>query len=99
MNKKKYDLAVKIGSYTDREGKEKGKYLNIGVIIEKEDGGRFMIMNRTFNPAGVPNPENKDTFIVSMFSADRDSEPENDTPPQRAQNEPDNPFDDSEIPF
>ena len=56
--KKIKDLAVKVG--------EKN-WVNIGCIMEKDDGGKFMIMNRTFNPAGVPNPENRDTLIVSMF--------------------------------
>lgn len=56
--KKIKDLAVKVG--------EKN-WINIGCIMEKDDGGKFMIMNRTFNPAGVPNPENRDTLIVSMF--------------------------------
>ena len=56
--KKIKDLAVKVG--------EKN-WVNIGCIIEKDDGGKFMIMNRTFNPAGVPNPDNRDTLIVSMF--------------------------------
>ena len=56
--KKIKDLAVKVG--------EKN-WVNIGCIIEKDDGGKFMLMKRTFNPAGVPNPENRDTLIVSMF--------------------------------
>ena len=56
--KKVKDLAVKVA--------EKN-WINIGCIMEKDDGGKFMIMNRTFNPAGVPNPENRDTLIVSMF--------------------------------
>lgn len=56
--KKVKDLAVKVADKN---------WVNIGCIIEKDDGGKFMIMNRTFNPAGVPNPENRDTLIVSMF--------------------------------
>ena len=58
MTKKVKDLAVRVG--------EKN-WVNIGCIMEKDDGGKFRIMNRTFNPAGVPNPENRDTLIVSMF--------------------------------
>ena len=56
--KKVKDLAVKVADKN---------WVNIGCIMEKDDGGKFMIMNRTFNPAGVPNPENRDTLIVSMF--------------------------------
>lgn len=67
MTKKIKDLAVAGSKYTDREGNEKTNWINIGSIMEKDDGGKFMILSRTFNPAGVPNPENKDSLIVSMF--------------------------------
>lgn len=61
------DLAVKTGEYTDRDGNTKGRYENIGVIMQKDDGGKFMMLKRTFNAAGVPNPDNRDTVLVSMF--------------------------------
>lgn len=64
---RKYDLAVKTGEYTDREGKTKGRYENIGMIMEKDDGSQFLLLKRTFNPAGVPNPDDKDMVIVSRF--------------------------------
>lgn len=59
---KKYDVAVKTGTYTDKDGNEKNSYVNVGVVKENhnQDGttSMYMIMKRTFNPAGVPNPEN-----------------------------------------
>lgn len=58
MSKKVYDLAVKLG--------EKN-WLNVGAVLEKDDGGRFIILERSFNPAGVPNPDNKSSLIISMF--------------------------------
>jgi hypothetical protein len=95
--KKTYDLAVKTGSY-QKDGETKNRYENIGSIMEN-DKGQFMILNRTFNPAGVPNPDNKSSIVISMFS------------PQTAQNgsskvqdsfngsKVDNPFNDSDVPF
>jgi hypothetical protein len=71
MSKKIKNLCVATSKYTNRDGQEKTNWLNIGAIIQKDDGGKFMIMNRTFNPAGIPNPENKDTFIVSMFDVEK----------------------------
>lgn len=69
MSQRIYDLAVKVGEYQDREsGKTKGKYQNIGAIIQKDDGGRFMLLDRFFNPAGIPNPENRPNIIVSLFN-------------------------------
>jgi hypothetical protein len=75
VNQKIYDLAVKVGEYQDREsGQTKGKYQNIGAIIQKDDGGRFMLLDRFFNPAGIPNPENRTNIIVSLFNVqDRNS--------------------------
>lgn len=63
---KKYELAVKVGSYTDRNGQEKNRYQNIGVVMDKGNGP-FLLLNRHFNPAGVPCDPQKDSIIVSMF--------------------------------
>ena len=64
--KKIKDLSVKTGSYETLEG-TKNRYENIGSIMEKEDGGKFMFLKRSFNPAGVPYKEGSDSIIVSMF--------------------------------
>lgn len=63
---KKYDLVVKTGEYTNRDGEVKARYMNIGVVMEN-DKGPYMLLNRTFNPAGVPGNADKDNIIVSMF--------------------------------
>jgi len=67
MSSKKYDLAVKVGTYQTPDGKEKGRYENVGAVIERPEGGKFILLNRTFNPAGVPNPDGRSTVIISMF--------------------------------
>lgn len=64
--KKLYDLAVKTGTY-EKDGETKNRYENVGSVMEKDDGGRFILLNRTFNPAGVPNPDNRSNVILSMF--------------------------------
>ena len=65
MNKL-YDLAVKTGQYQNSKGETKGRYENVGSVMQGTDG-QFLILKRTFNPAGVPNPEFKDSVIVSCF--------------------------------
>ena len=65
MAKKTYDIAAKVGEY-EKDGETKGKYVNVGAIL-KGDNGSFIIMNRTFNPAGVPNPDDRDTVLLSLF--------------------------------
>jgi hypothetical protein len=64
--KKVYDLAVKVGEYTDGNGNNKGRYENIGAVM-KGDKGPFLMLKRTFNPAGVPNPDNRDSVLISCF--------------------------------
>ena len=63
---KLYDAVVKTGEYTNNNGETKGRYENVGSVMQG-DNGQFLILKRTFNPAGVANPDNKDSIIVSMF--------------------------------
>jgi len=72
---KLYDLAVKTGSYTDRaSGAEKGRYQNVGSVLQLDDGSKMILLNRTFNPAGVPFKDGSDQIIVSMLKP-KDSGP------------------------
>ena len=88
--KKLYDLAVKTGSY-EKNGESKNKYENIGAIMEKDDGARFMFIKRSFNPAGVPFRDGSESILVSMFKPKTDDAPA----PASA---PETPFD-GDIPF
>lgn len=60
------NMVVATGEYIDREGKSKKNYENIGSLM-KGDYGFFAILNRTFNPAGVPNPKMERGVFVSVF--------------------------------
>ena len=78
--KKKYDLSVKTGTY-QKDGETKNRYLNVGSVMEDDNGGSFILLDRTFNPAGVPNPDDKQSVLISMFTAkSRDAEPAAATP-------------------
>lgn len=65
--KKLYDLAVKTREYTDRDGKTKGVWQNVGVCMEGDDGNKFITLEKWFNPAGVETKQGKSSIIVSMF--------------------------------
>jgi hypothetical protein len=65
--RKTHDLAVRTGTYTGSDGKEKGRYENVGHVLTGDDGGKLYCLKRTFNPAGVANPENRDTVVLSVF--------------------------------
>lgn len=66
MASKLYDVVVKTGEYVNGQGETKSRYENIGSVMQG-DNGQFMILKRTFNPAGVPNPDCKDSVICSFF--------------------------------
>jgi hypothetical protein len=63
---KKYDMAVKTGSY-EKNGETKNKWQNIGVVIEGQYGP-YILLNRSFNPAGIPCDPNSDVITVSLFT-------------------------------
>lgn len=73
-SKKVYDLAVKVGSYRDREGNEKARWKTIGSEWENEDGGRFLVLDSTIvamEVQWVANPEHKERIMVSKFDSNR----------------------------
>lgn len=93
---KTHDLAVKTGTY-QKDGKEKNRYENVGMIMQSDDGGKLLLLKRTFNPAGVPlTGKGKDDMVtLAAFEVNRDD------PKQEPRGKPgghDLPFDD-DIPF
>lgn len=78
MATKVKDLAVITGSYT-KDGEQKNRYMNIGSMMKNDDGGFFLILDRTFNPAGLPNPENRSSCVVSVFDLRQQQAPQQQT--------------------
>ena len=79
MAKKLYDLAVKTGTYTNKNGEDKGRWLNVGAVMLSDDGSKFIMLQRTFNPAGVPDLSGRggESVLLSMFEPkDKDSQPQ-----------------------
>lgn len=64
MAHRTHDLAVVVGSYEDRDGNEKKRYANIGVMMQG-DNGPFILLDRHFNPAGINGKDGK--IVVSCF--------------------------------
>ena len=90
--RKRYDLCVKNGEYTDRQGQTKVNWKNIGSIWQG-DRGPFMFLDRTFNPAGVETEPGKGSIFVSLFEPrrkddDRRSGGGTYTPPPEAYEQP-----------
>ena len=80
MAKKLYDLAVKTGSYTNNAGEQKGRWQNVGALMQGDDGGKFIMLAKWFNPAGLPDLSGKgatsESILVSLFEPkERDQAP------------------------
>ena len=101
MAQKLRDIAVKTGEYQDRQsGQTKGRWQNVGALMKNDDGSEFIILHRWFNPAGLPNPENRDSVVMSCFKPNRQQgngqtsansgyqQPPNPRPPQNQQQQP-----------
>jgi hypothetical protein len=69
VSRKIGDLTVKVGEY-QKDGQTKGKYENIGALMAGDDGRQFLLLKRTFNPAGVAGTGDRDSIIVSIFQND-----------------------------
>lgn len=68
------DAAVKLGEYTDRNGATKGRWANVGSLMKGDDGNIFMLLDRHFNPAGVPNPDGRGNVLISFFDLREDGQ-------------------------
>ena len=65
--RKLYDLAVKTGEYTNAQGETKGRWMNVGRVMQDDNGGKFILLNRAFNPAGVEVKPGRDSVVLSLF--------------------------------
>lgn len=94
MPKKIRDIAVKTGTYQDQQGQEKGRWQNVGALMKGDDGGEFVILQRWFNPAGIANPDSRESVVLSCFPL-KDKQQTQQSQPQQP---PAQDFDDS-VPF
>lgn len=67
---KKYDLAVKTGTYKAQDGTDKGRYETLGEIHPGRDGGYFARINafRMLGIAMAAVARGDDSVLVSLFT-------------------------------
>jgi hypothetical protein len=64
------DVVVKVGEYQDRNtGETKGRFENVGALMQNDDdsGSFFIMLKRTFNPAGVPGQDARESILLSCY--------------------------------
>ena len=106
--RKLYDLAVKVSEYQDNQGNKKGRWQNVGAVMQGDDGGKFIMLAKWFNPAGVPDFSGRggESLLLSMFEPkdqngqqqggggqqQRQAPPQRSAPPQQNQYDDETPF-------
>lgn len=65
MTQKHYDIVAVTGEYQDDNGETKKRYLNVGAILEN-DNGKFIVLEKWYNHAAS---ENK---FLSLFKPKED---------------------------
>lgn len=93
-NTKKYDVAAKTGTYI-KDGQEKARYETVGTIWQG-DNGFYMVMKRTFNPAGVPFKDGSDSIFLSLFEPRQDQQEQ---PRQQRQSRQQEDVPNDDVPF
>lgn len=71
MTRKTHDLCVKTGSY-ESNGETKGRWMNVGALMEDNEGRPFLMLNACFNPAGIQREEGRESILVSCFEPQQD---------------------------
>jgi hypothetical protein len=67
MAQKVKELAVVTGTYTDAQGQQKNRYMNVGGVFKTQDGGTFILLNRAINFAGLPFKDGSDSVMVGVY--------------------------------
>ena len=85
-------LVCKTGTYVDREGNQKNKWTNIGVIMSN-DNGQYLLMDATVNLAGILVLQNqmdgkdRGNVMVSIFDDDNRNTNQTQAPQQQQQSQ------------
>lgn len=70
MPRKIKDLMVKVDEYTNSKGEKKSRWQNVGAEMESDDGSKYLLLERWFNPAGVPDLSGKGAKSIMLWRFD-----------------------------
>lgn len=70
MTKLIKNLAVKLREYTDNQGRQKAQWQKIGSVMQTDQGGQFILLDRHINLAGLPFKEGSTSVMVSLFDVE-----------------------------
>lgn len=93
MSSKTHDVTTKVGEF-QQNGETKARWKNVGSLIKTDKGSMVLLLDRTFNPAGVPGEGNSESVMLQFFKVDNDRQQQKSQAPVDAGN----PYED-DIPF
>jgi hypothetical protein len=73
MARKIKDVCVKTGEYRSNDGETRGRYQNVGALIQSDDGSQYIMLKKWFNPAGIPDKQGSDSILLSFFEPKSDN--------------------------
>lgn len=73
------DIVAVTGTYM-KNGEEKRNFKNVGRVMKGDDGSSFLLLDASFNPAGVPRKDGSDSITLSLY----DPKPKDGQQPQQA---------------
>lgn len=76
------NISVKTGSWTDKEGKERGRYVTIGHLHDGEHG-QYITLESHMNLAAFPRKAGDSRVIANLY----DPKQEEAKPPRKASHE------------
>ena len=80
---KRYDVVAKVGEY-QHNGETKPRWKNVGAVITT-DKGHALLLDKTFNPAGLAEP-GRESILLSLFEPkDQDQGGQRTTQPHQNQ--------------
>lgn len=93
---KKYDMAVKTGTYQSQSG-EKNRYENVGEVHSSERGGFYARVNpfRMMGVAMAAIARGEDSMMVSLFEPNQQGQQGRAAAPAKSNDD----FDEDSIPF
>jgi hypothetical protein len=68
MTKKISDIRAKVGEYTNKNGETKGKWIDVGYVLQFDDGGELRCYYQWINLAGIPKKDGYDAVILKEFA-------------------------------
>ncbi len=75
MTKKVADIKAKVGEY-QKGGETKGRWIDVGYVLETDKGGKMRCYYPWINLAGIPKKDGYDTVTLSEFDVKDDKKPQ-----------------------